>query len=286
MKRRRITRFIIGILCMLLVGSMATVQAQEQVSWNVGDLNYSLSRQWNGSEFYNRTSVDIVQDDTMGYLHINGGHLQDELFVFSVGLYGTETNQWGSGEPIWSKNYETLQVNIAFSQIREWNLEPGDYLISVAAKSWGEDASLDMYDLYVSEKNHTGESNGGTGDIVIPDGDKPVVDEKPGMNDSEVEAVTKPGKVFIKTVKRTSSKKAKITWKKVKGSGIKYEVKYATSKKFKKKNTVIKNVKKTSITLSKLNKNKKYYIKIRAYKVVKGNKVYGSYSAIKTIKKK
>lgn len=67
---------------------------------------------------------------------------------------------------------------------------------------------------------------------------------------------------------------------------IKYEVKYATSKKFKKKDTVTKNVKKTSISLSKLKKNKKYYVKIRAYKVVKGKKIYGSYSIIKTIKKK
>ena len=60
---------------------------------------------------------------------------------------------------------------------------------------------------------------------------------------------------------------------------------YSTTKKFKKKDTVTKTLKKTSLSISKLNKSKKYYVRVRAYKVVDGEKVYGSYSKVKTISK-
>ncbi len=290
MKKSIITRFILGIVCILLVGSVAL--AEEEVSFSLDDMNYFLTRQYNVGEFYGRTSVDVVYDTqtSTGYLQFEGGHLNgDELFHFSISVY--EADKWGSGDSIWHENYETMQVNIPFSQIREWGLGPGEYLVSLAAKGWGEGASLDMYEMSVAEKNADDGNGSGNlnpgGDVTPPIGDKDGTEEEITKPDVQPEQkVTKPGKVSIKTVKRTSSKKAKITWKKVKGSNIKYEVKYATSKRFKKKDTVTKNVKKTSISLSKLKKNKKYYVKIRAYKVVKGKKIYGSYSIIKTIKKK
>ena len=297
MKKSMVTKFILGIVCILLVGSMA--MAKEEVSFSLDDLNYSLVRQYNVGEFYGRTSVDVVHDTqtSTGYLQFDGGHLNgDELFHFSISVY--EADKWGSGDSIWHENYETMQVNIPFSLIREWGLEPGEYLISLAAKGWGEGASLDMYEMSVTEKkpddgNGSGNLNPG-GDVTPPIGDKDGTEEeitKPDMQPEQKpdpvpeQKVTKPGKVSIQTVKRTSAKKAKLTWKKIKGSDIQYEVQCATSKKFKKKDTVTKNLKKNSITLSKLNKNKKYYVKVRAYKVINGKKIYGSYSSIKTIKK-
>ena len=63
-----------------------------------------------------------------------------------------------------------------------------------------------------------------------------------------------------------------------------YEIKYSTNKKFKKS---VKTVRFTgkSKTISKLKKNKTYYVKVRAYKKdANGNKVYGKYSKIKKIK--
>lgn len=298
MKKSMVTKFILGIVCILLVGSMA--MAKEEVSFSLDDLNYSLVRQYNVGEFYGRTSVDVVHDTqtSMGYLQIDGGHLREELLDFSVSVY--EADKWGSEESIWHKNFKTIQANIPFSQIREWNLAPGEYLISVAAKTWGEDTSKDMYDLCVSEKSGentgAGDNIGGENDsdeIITPDGEVIIKPDDGGTDASkptptptpEKEKVVKPGKVSIQTAKRTAAKKAKLTWKKVKGNGIRYEVQYSTTKKFKKKDTVTKTLKKTSLSISKLNKSKKYYVRVRAYKVVNGEKVYGSYSKVKTISK-
>lgn len=90
-----------------------------------------------------------------------------------------------------------------------------------------------------------------------------------------------PGAVKKLTVKNNSRQKAKVNWKKVsQASG--FEIQYAINKSMKKAKTVT--VKKTSKVLSKLKKNKTYYIRVRAYKTVSGNKLYGSYSGKKSVK--
>lgn len=94
--------------------------------------------------------------------------------------------------------------------------------------------------------------------------------------------VKKPGKVTVKSVTNAKSKTIKVTLKK-KVSGAKgYEIKYTTDKRFKKSVKTVTTTK-TTKAISKLTKNKTYYVKVRAYKVDSaGNKVYGSYS--KTVK--
>ena len=92
----------------------------------------------------------------------------------------------------------------------------------------------------------------------------------------------KVAKAKIKTAKNSSSKKIKLTLKKISGVNG-YEIKYSTDKKFKKS---VKKVtsKKTTKTITKLKKGKTYYIKVRAYKLdSKGKKVYGKYSAVKKV---
>lgn len=97
----------------------------------------------------------------------------------------------------------------------------------------------------------------------------------------------KQSKPSAAKVKKVSAKKiskknqSKVTWKKVTGASG-YQVKWAANKKFKKAKK--KFTKKNSITLKKLTK-KKYYVKVRAYKVVNGEKVYGVFSKVKVIKK-
>ena len=46
---------------------------------------------------------------------------------------------------------------------------------------------------------------------------------------------------------------------------------------------LVKGNKKVSYTNTKLKKNKKYYYKVRAYRTVKGKKVYGAFSSKKSI---
>ena len=102
-----------------------------------------------------------------------------------------------------------------------------------------------------------------------------------GVNNTPAAAVqkpksNKPAQVTGLKLKKGGTKTAKVAWKKVKGAKG-YQVKYSTSKKFKKSKTKTKTAKKNKITLKKLNK-KKYYVKVRAYKKVNGKKVYGKYS--------
>ena len=88
----------------------------------------------------------------------------------------------------------------------------------------------------------------------------------------------KPARVSGVFLKKGGKRKAKISWKKVsKAKG--YQVKWSANKKFKKAKKKFTN--KKTITLKKLNK-KKYFIKVRAYKIKNGRKYYGKWS--KTLK--
>ena len=103
-------------------------------------------------------------------------------------------------------------------------------------------------------------------------------------------AVAKPKAAKFKKVK--GSKKAiALTWAKVKGVRG-YEIQLATDKKFKKnkKTVTIKKQKTTKTTVKKLKAKKKYFVRIRTYKIkkIKGKntKVYSSWSKTKTVKTK
>ena len=86
-----------------------------------------------------------------------------------------------------------------------------------------------------------------------------------------------------KATKKISAKKLKVTLKTAKG--VKgYQVMISTSKKFKK--AKVKNYKKAKFTIKKLKANKKYFIRVRAYKVVNGELYYGKWSKRKVKFKK
>ena len=93
------------------------------------------------------------------------------------------------------------------------------------------------------------------------------------------------------TVKLSKAKKTsiKVSWKKVSGVAA-YQIQYSTSKNFKKAKTVKVSAKSASKVLKKLKKNKKYYVRVRSYKVTKVNNksknVYSAWSAKKVLKTK
>lgn len=69
-----------------------------------------------------------------------------------------------------------------------------------------------------------------------------------------------------------------------KGSATGYEVQYATNSKFTgAKKLDVANNKTDKMTISKLSANKKYYVKVRSYTLVKGTKYYGEWSAVKSV---
>ena len=89
-----------------------------------------------------------------------------------------------------------------------------------------------------------------------------------------------PPKVTLKSVK-PAKKSLLVKWNKVKGiSG--YELQYGLNKKFTKGQKIVK-VKGSKISkkVKKLSSKKKYYVRIRAYKTIKGGIIYGRWSKIK-----
>ena len=81
-------------------------------------------------------------------------------------------------------------------------------------------------------------------------------------------------------------KKATVKWSKVTGA-TGYEIYMSTKKSsgYKKVGTNTKN-NKISYTKTKLKRKKKYYFKVRTYRIVNGKKVYSSYSNVKYVKVK
>jgi len=107
-------------------------------------------------------------------------------------------------------------------------------------------------------------------------------------NDTATEQVNvaKPKSANIKKIK-AAKKAVSVEWKKV--SGVKgYQIQVATDKKFKKnkKTVTVKKQKTTKTTVKKLKAKKKYYVRMRTYKIVNGKKVYSSWSKVKTVKTK
>ncbi len=108
-----------------------------------------------------------------------------------------------------------------------------------------------------------------------------------GRQDSETAAYTyyvAPGKPSVKLT--AGKRKVTVSWKKV--SGASGYVVYRSAKKssgFR----AVRTIKKGSTvryTNTKLKKGRRYYYKVRAYMTVNGKKVYGRYSAVKSIRAK
>lgn len=92
-------------------------------------------------------------------------------------------------------------------------------------------------------------------------------------------------KATISSLKNVKGKKAQVTYKAVSGAKG-YEIQYSTKSNFKSGvKTVKAGANKKTVTISKLAKNKKYYVRVRAWKYdADGGKVYGAWSNSKNVK--
>lgn len=77
-----------------------------------------------------------------------------------------------------------------------------------------------------------------------------------------------------------------VKWKKQTEQTTGYEISYSTGKNFAGKTTKTSDIKKnktTAKTVSKLKAKKKYYVRIRTYKKVKGSRIYSDWSKVKAV---
>ena len=114
-----------------------------------------------------------------------------------------------------------------------------------------------------------------TGTTTKPETSKETPTVSTTVTTKTAQTVKVPKVKIKKATKKRSAKKLKVTLKTAKG--VKgYQVMISTSKKFKK--AKVKNYKKAKFTIKKLKANKKYFIRVRAYKVVNGEVYYGKWS--------
>lgn len=83
-------------------------------------------------------------------------------------------------------------------------------------------------------------------------------------------------------------KSLQLKWRKQSGDVSGYQIQYSTDKRFKKNVTKTKTIDadRTSYTIKGLKSKKKYYVRIRTYKIVDGKKYYSAWSGVKTCKTK
>ena len=100
-----------------------------------------------------------------------------------------------------------------------------------------------------------------------------------GEQSDAVSVFIKPAKAQLTSVTMKNST-LNVEWKKLDCTG--YEIIYTTDRKFKKglKTVKIENSNTTKKAIKKLKKGKKYYVKVRAYAVNNGEKLYGSKSTM------
>lgn len=109
----------------------------------------------------------------------------------------------------------------------------------------------------------------------------------------DAQSVTNQGQVTdvsvagtsLKKVVNKKNKKIEVTWKKTEGvTG--YEIQYSTNKNFKKgvRTKKVAGATKGKVTIKGLKKDKKYYVRIRAYKYVDGVKYVSKWSKKKSVK--
>ena len=102
-----------------------------------------------------------------------------------------------------------------------------------------------------------------------------------------VKFTIKPKTVTVKSVKKASSRKLNVVWASHKTQTTGFQVRYATTKKFKSgtyKTVTLTSKSATSKALTKLKAGKTYYVKVRAYKTVDGKNIYSSWSKVKSAK--
>ena len=138
-----------------------------------------------------------------------------------------------------------------------------------------------------------GSTGGGGGFTPTPtpeDTDKKDEDEKPETKPAQPTTPTDTTEksATVKVNKALAKKKALVVyWNKI-ADASGYQIQVTTDKKFKKNKKTITVAKQNASkkTVKKLKAKKKYFVRVRAYKIVDGKKVYGKWSKIKSVKTK
>ena len=153
-----------------------------------------------------------------------------------------------------------------------WKLTADSYVTSISGSGT---IDYNGHTLYVNGTAYTSGTPGGS--IIEKSGTST---EQPVVTD-DTDATVTVGNAKVSSVSRNKNKKtATVKLSKVTDADG-YEIQYSTSKKFTSGTTKKVSITSTKKKIKSLKKKKTYYVRVRAYKVVDGKKVYGSWSSAK-----
>lgn len=126
-------------------------------------------------------------------------------------------------------------------------------------------------------------TNGDDIEYEVPE--TPSQPQQPQTSEPQAQDVSAPAKTAIKKLKNRKGRKVQVKFKEVAGADG-YEIAYSTGVNFGKKKTTVKsyNAAKNVRTVKKLKKGKRYFVKVRAYKMNGTEKVHGKWSQVKVVK--
>lgn len=105
-----------------------------------------------------------------------------------------------------------------------------------------------------------------------------------GKKSTWLKAATKPNQVKLSSVKAKSGRKIAVSWKSTTSTG--YQLQWSTNRDFSKNYKTVTVASGKSKTITAAQSKKKYYVRVRAYKTVNRQKIYGKWSSVKSIKTK
>lgn len=190
-------------------------------------------------------------------------------------------------------NYEAATATVAISVSKAaQTISASNKTKTYGDKSFKIGAKAQGSITYASSNAAVATVNSKTGAVTIKGTGATTITIKAAATAQYSSAVKKitltvaPKQAVISQLTSSSKKKAVVNWKKdTTVSG--YVIEYATSKNFKgAKKVTVKSNKTTSKTISNLTSKKKYYVRIREYKVSGKTNLYGAYSTVKTVKAK
>lgn len=249
----------------------------------VGDAAFTLDVKAEGKLSFESDNEDVAVVSKTGKVHIIGEGtakitVKAEATDTKAEATKTITITVSKADEVKTVKSQTIKCSSSYTKAY------GDKAFALKATTDGNGA------LSYTSSNTKVASVDKTGKVTIKGVGTATITVKAAATDSykaasaTVKLTVNPKKATISKITSPKTAQAKVTWKKdSKATG--YQVVYASDKSFTKNVTTVSVKKNTTIskTIKSLTSKKKVYVKVRSYTTVNGTKMYGTYSAVKSV---
>ncbi len=217
-------------------------------------------------------SVKYIGQEAFGYYAGNGQDAKIPGFKIR-GNSGSAAETYAKENGFAFESLSSTGVNVTITCRKK------TYSVAYGVKPFKISASSKSKLTFTSSASKIAAVDKNTGKVTVKGTGVAVITVKAGNKSVKVTVKVSPKKASVKSASAKKGKKLAVSWAKDKrASG--YQVQVSTDKKFK-KGVKSKNVSKAAYTFTKLKAGKKYYVRIRSYKNVGKEKLYGAWSKAK-----